>query len=65
MFTPVINKKRTTIYIDEKLLDKIDEMSKSDQRSVSYIISVLLEYAIREKNRKKKATVKVHSEHNS
>jgi predicted transcriptional regulator len=46
--------KRTTLYLDENLIQKVKEIAESQKRSVSFMVSVLLEYAIREKQRKKK-----------
>lgn len=51
--------KRTSLYLDESLVGLVKEMADKQKRSVSYMVSALLEAAIREKNRKKK---NVHSD---
>lgn len=47
--------RRTTLYLDEKLIDQVKEIAEKQKRSVSFMVSVLLEYAIKEKQRKKKS----------
>jgi metal-responsive CopG/Arc/MetJ family transcriptional regulator len=54
--------KRITIYIDENLVKEIKETALSKKRSLSFMISVLLQQAVKEKNRKKvTATKEVHT----
>lgn len=45
--------KRITAAITDELWLKITEISKKDRRSFSQTVEMLLEYAIKEKNRKR------------
>ena len=45
---------RTTIYLDENLLSELQKIANSKKWSITKAISVLLEYAIKEKQRKYK-----------
>ncbi len=45
--------KRTTIYIEQTIEDDVKKFADTKKWSVSKAISVLLEYAIKEKQRKK------------
>jgi len=45
--------KRHSLYLDEELVKIVKEIADSQKRSLSYMVSVLLHNAIREKLRKK------------
>jgi fructose-1,6-bisphosphatase/sedoheptulose 1,7-bisphosphatase-like protein len=52
---------RIYIQIDIPLAETIKEMAKKKNWSESYMSYVLLQQAVKEKNRKKSATKEVHS----
>lgn len=45
--------KRYTLYLDEEIIEMIKELAKSKKRSLSFMVSVLLQQAVKEKNRKR------------
>ena len=45
--------KRYTLYLDEKLISEIKILAEDQKRSLSFMVSLLLQSAIREKQRKK------------
>lgn len=53
--------KRYTLYLDEKLISEIKVLAEDQKRSLSFMVSVLLQSAIREKQRKKKGNPKHNS----
>lgn len=46
--------KRISAYISEELFSQLEEMSKSEKRSVNAMLTILLEKGIKEKLRKRK-----------
>jgi len=51
-----------TFTSDKDFIEKtIDEIAKKAKRTRSEMIDILLHYAVKEKNRKKKSATKVHS----
>jgi hypothetical protein len=56
--------KRVSIVLEENLFDSIKKISDDIDRSMNYTISLLLQQAVKEKNRKrnaKKSTTEYHS----
>jgi hypothetical protein len=56
--------KRFTFYLDGKVVDQVKIIAGSQKRSVSFIVSVLLQQAIREKIRKNKPAKDDNPQHN-
>ena len=55
------NKKHFGIYIDKTLYDQVVEISERTNRTVNSTICILLQQAVKEKNRKKVAAKEVHT----
>jgi hypothetical protein len=53
--------KRYTLYLDEKIIHEIQIMAVSKKRSLSFMVSVLLQQAVKEKTRKSSAKKEVHT----
>lgn len=46
--------KRITVYLDDNTHDRVTELAKQEDRSVTFIAERLIQQAIKERDRKKK-----------
>lgn len=53
--------KRISGYISDELFASIDDIAKRENRKVTPMISILLQQAVKEKNRKKKSSAQLPS----
>mgnify|MGYP003478892647 FL=1 len=47
---------RISLYVSETIVNQVKEIAEKEKRSVSQMIEILLERAIKERNRKSKKT---------
>lgn len=50
-----IMEKRITVYLDDNTHERVSELAKLENRSVTYIAERLIQQALKEKERKKKS----------
>jgi len=57
--------KRISGYVTEELYLEIEEISKKENRKITPMISILLQLAVKQKNRKRNGRQENNTEHNA
>ena len=57
--------KRISGYVTEELYLEIEEISKKENRKITPMISILLQLAVKQKNRKRNGRKENNTEHNT